>query len=133
MRMILAASAVLMGAWLVGQAQAAPAYRVEVVAQGFDKPWSAAFLYGGDILITELPGRLRLIRKGRLVARPIDGVPAFYYAGQGGLMDVVAHPNYKRNRWIYLSYASGDGSANATRVMRARFTGTGLEDQKVIF
>ncbi len=110
-----------------------PNYKVEVVAQDFDTPWSIAFLPGGNMLITELPGRLRLIRRGQLMAKPITGVPQVYYHGQGGLMDVVPHPNYQRNRLIYLSYAAGDPDNNATHVMRARLNGTRLENPKVIF
>ena len=126
---VMAAMAAMMGS----TAQAAPAYKVEVVAEGFDTPWSIAFLPDGDMLITELPGQLRLIRRGKLVATPIKNVPKVYYAGQGGLMDVVLHPNFRRNRLIYLTYSAGKPGQNATHVMRARLNGTQLENKKVIF
>ncbi len=114
-------------------ARAAPDYKVEVVAEGFDTPWSLAFLPNGDMLVTELSGQLRLIRRGSGKAETVQNVPEVYYAGQGGLMDVVPHPNYRRNRLIYLTYAGGNSDENATYVMRARLNGTRLENRKVIF
>ena len=116
------------------EAQAQDRYDVEIVVQGLDWPWSFTFLPDGNMLVTELVGQLRLIRAGKLVEQPIAGVPSVYYAGQGGLMDVVLHPNYKRNKLIYLSYTSKTGDdEGATSVMRARFNGKALTEQKVIF
>ena len=130
--MRLAAIIVVFAAFF-GEARAEEKYQIDIVAQGLEMPWSLAFLPNGDMLVTELVGRLRLIRGGRLVKQRIAGTPSVHYAGQGGLMDVVLHPNYRRNKLIYLSYSSGKRGRNATYVMRARFDGRALRDQKVIF
>lgn len=117
--------------------QAALAYKVEIVAEGLDQPWALALLPNGDKLITELSGQLRLVKKGKLAKAPVKGVPQVYYAGQGGLMDVILDPQFNRNRYIYLSYAAQvktkDGYKNATHVMRAKFQGNRLTNQKIIF
>ena len=119
-----------------GEAQAAsnyPNYKVEVVAEGLETPWALALLPSGDMLVTELKGSLRYIRRGKLVKNPIAGVPKVLYAGQGGLMDVVLDPKFKRNRIIYLSYAAPVGDKNQTTVMKAKLQGARLTNKKIIF
>ena len=108
-------------------------FRIVPVAEGLMNPWSMAFLPGGDILVTERPGRLRIIRKGKLIEAPVPGVPPVVVRGQGGLLDVVLHPNFASNRLVYLSYSkpSGDSGAATTAVARGRFENdrlTGVED-----
>ncbi len=108
-------------------------YRVVTVADGLITPWSMAFLPGGDMLITERPGRLRLVRNGVLRMVPIEGVPEVLAQGQGGLFDVVLHPDFESNRLVYLTYAKpiGDGTEATTAVARGRFENdrlTGVED-----
>ena len=114
-----------------GIADAAP--RVEVVASGLEFPWSIAFLPGGDMLVTERGGRLRIIRDGTLLQEPVAGVPDAFVTGQGGLFDVVLDPAFADNRIIYLSLACGTAARNATRVVRALFDGNGLSEQTVLF
>lgn len=108
-------------------------YKVTEVAKGLDHPYSVAFLPDGSMLVTERAGRLRLIKDGQLVATPIAGVPPVHTGSQAGLFDVVLHPKFAENSIVYLTYAHGTGAANATRVMRARFDGSALQDQQVIF
>ena len=108
-------------------------YNLETLVDGLDSPWGLAILPDGDMLITELTGDLRHIRNGKLVAQAVAGVPQSLYGGQGGLMDIVIHPDYAQNRYVYLSLSVGTASANALRVIRARFTGTALEDVSTIF
>ena len=108
-------------------------YNLETIVDGLDSPWGLAILPDGDMLITELTGDLRHIRNGKLVAQAVAGVPQSLYGGQGGLMDIVIHPDYAQNRYVYLSLSVGTASANALRVIRARFTGTALEDVTTIF
>ena len=105
-------------------------YRVVKVADGLITPWSMAFLPGGDMLITERPGRLRLVRNGVLRMAPIEGVPEVLARGQGGLFDVVLHPDFESNRLVYLSYAKpiGDGTEATTAVARGRFENDRLTD-----
>lgn len=103
------------------------------------RPWAVAFLpkregaKGLDMLVTERPGRLRVIRDGKLEKEPVRGVPEVFASNQGGLLDVVLHPQFEKNQFIYLTYSSGTQKANRTRLARARFTGGALEDFKVIF
>lgn len=110
-------------------------FRVVTVADGFVNPWSIAFLPGGDILVTERPGRLRIIRNGRLLASPVPGVPPVLAQGQGGLLDVVPHPNFASNRLIYLSFSKpiGDESEATTAVIRGRFENDRLTNVEEIF
>ncbi len=116
---------------------------VEVLARGLDHPWGMAFLPGGDMLVTERPGRLRLLRAdGTLDPTAIGGLPPIYAFGISGLSDVVLDPNFATNRLIYLSYSKPDPNAtgpgpniNSTlAVLRARYDGgTQLKDVQDIF
>ena len=98
-------------------------YRVVTVAEGLVQPWSMAFVPGGDVLITERPGRLRIVRGGKLLPTPVAGVPEVAYENQGGLLEVALHPNFAANRFVYLTYAKKrpDGTGNTTALVRARF------------
>jgi glucose/arabinose dehydrogenase len=110
-------------------------YRVVVVAGGLVNPWSMAFLPGGDMLVTERPGRLRIVRGGRLLPDPVPGLPEVRTGGQGGLLDVVPHPQFSTNRLIYISYSkpSEDGSRGTTAVIRGRFENDRLTGVQEIF
>ncbi len=110
-------------------------YRVVTVAGGLANPWSIAFLPEGDILVTEKAGRLRLVRNGVLRMAPIEGVPEVLDAGQGGLMDVLPHPDFESNQLIYLTYSKpiGDGSEATTALARGRFVNDRLVDVEDIF
>ena len=110
-------------------------YRVVTVADGLIQPWSIAFLPGGDVLITERPGRLRVMRGGKLLPEAIGGVPKVFHSSQGGLLEVTPHPNFVSNRLIYLSFSKpGATDAQATTVLvRARFNGTQLTDVEQLF
>jgi aldose sugar dehydrogenase len=110
-------------------------FQVVTVADGLQDPWSIAFLPGGDLLVTEKPGRLRIVRDGILQPEPIAGVPEVRYQGQGGLLEVALHPDFESNRLLYLSYAkpSADGSQGTTAVARARFDGARLTEVDEIF
>lgn len=107
-------------------------YRVVTVAEGLVQPWSLAFLPGGDILVTERPGRLRIVRDGRLLPGPVEGVPEVFAQGQGGLLDVVPHPDFSSNRLLYLSYSKPlGGEESTTAVARGVFEDgrlTGVEE-----
>ncbi len=99
---------------------------VTVVAKGLDHPWGLAFLPHGGMLVTERPGRLRVIRGGTLDPRPIAGLPSIRAAVIGGLMDVVLHPDFEHNRLIYFSYSKPspeDPTVSTLAVARARWDG----------
>nr|MDJ0981057.1 PQQ-dependent sugar dehydrogenase [Kiloniellales bacterium] len=103
------------------------AFKLVEVAGGLDNPWGLAFLPGGDILVTEKPGRLRLIRDGVLRPEPIEGLPEIEEVGQGGLLDVAPHPSFAENRILYFSYAGKQGGHYGTEVARLRFVEDRLE------
>ena len=85
------------------------------------------------MLVTERSGRLRVIRDGELLEKSVEAVPETFVAGQGGLFDVILDPAFADNRWIYLSFAYGDASANATRVVRARYDNQALTGHRTLF
>src|SRR5688572_20593981 len=86
---------------LEAQGQQAPVtFRTVTVVEGLQNAWSMAFLPGGDMLITERPGRLRVVRNGVLQPEPIAGTPPVRFQGQGGLLDVALHPQFATNQLI---------------------------------
>ncbi len=108
---------------------------VETVASGLEHPWGLAFLPDGRMLVTEKPGRLRLVSATGEISRPIAGVPSVMARGQGGLLDVALDPQFAQNRLIYLSFAEPRANGNGTSVARGRLNagGTALEGMSVIF
>ncbi len=109
-----------------GPAQAQTAQpRTVVVAHGLVNPWSLAFLPDGRMLVTERPGRMRIIAADGKLGPPLPGLPAVVADGQGGLLDVVLDPRFASNRLVYWSYseAAADGDGNSTAVGRARLDG----------
>ena len=92
-----------------------------------------AWLPDRSMLVTERPGRLRIVRDGILDPTAIGGVPAVFASGQGGLMDISLHPQFAKNRLVYLTYAHGNDTANRTRLARAVFDGKNLKNLQVIF
>ena len=108
--------------------------RVSAVALGLVNPWSLVFLPDGDMLVTERPGRLRIVRKGVLDPTPVAGVPAVKAAALAGLLEVALHPRFAENQLLYLSYSkAGENNLSTTALARARFDGTTLSDVKDIF
>jgi glucose/arabinose dehydrogenase len=106
---------------------------VHVLTTGLSHPWSMAFLPNGDMLVTERPGRLRVIRNGVLDPTPVRGVPDVSTAGQfTGLLEVALHPRFSENRLIYLTYRPS-GESSRVALARARFDGSSLGDLQVIF
>ncbi|MEX2179995.1 MAG: PQQ-dependent sugar dehydrogenase [Gemmatimonadaceae bacterium] len=108
--------------------------RVDTVASGLEHPWGLAVLPDGRFLVTERPGRVRLVSRDGKLSPPLAGVPAVAARGQGGLLDVALDPAFAQNATIYLSYAEpAGGGAAGTAVARARLTDTGLQDVRVIY
>jgi len=108
-------------------------FRLETVASGLEHPWSIAFLPDGRQLVTERAGRLRVIQNGSLQEAPVTGLPELVVSGQGGLLDVVLHPQFTDNNTLFLSYAHRNRDGMTTRVARATLNGTRLEEVTVIF
>ncbi len=106
-------------------------FRVVTVAGELENPWAMAFLPNGDLLVTERPGRIRIIRGGVLLPDSVAGVPAVHAQGQGGLLDLVPHPDFANNRLLYLTYSKPTPDGPTTALARARFENdalTGFED-----
>ncbi|WP_292070849.1 PQQ-dependent sugar dehydrogenase [Brevundimonas sp. UBA7534] len=119
----------------------APAVRTEqalthaVVASGLERPWGLALLPDGNWLVTEKPGRMRIVTAQGQVGQPIQGLPPVDARGQGGLLDVIVGPSFDQDRRIYWSYAEPREGGNATSVARGRLSQDGgrVEDVQVIF
>jgi len=110
----------------------------ETVVSGLEHPWGMVWLPDGDLLVTERPGRLRLVEisadgSGRLNPTPVAGLPSVFARGQGGLLDISLHPDFAANKRVYLSYSDGSRSANRTRVARAVYEEGRISDWDVIF
>lgn len=110
-------------------------YRVVPVVEGLIQPWSIAFLPAGDMLVTERPGRLRIIRNGTLLPQAVEGVPKVQLTSQGGLLEVMPHPNFATNRLLYISYSKpGATDAQArTALIRGRFENDRLTNVEELF
>lgn len=109
-------------------------FKLETVVQGLDVVWGIDFLPDGRMLLTEKPGRLRIVENGTLVERPVGGIPAVWSEGQGGLLDVAVHPDYTSNGWIYLSYSDpGPNGTAMTAVVRGKLRGGQFVEQQTLF
>ena len=108
-------------------------FKATTVLRGLERPWGMEWLTDNEILITERPGRVRIVRNGTLDPTPIAGVPEIFASNQGGLMDVSVHPNFEKNRFVYFTYSHGTSQANRTRLARATFDGSTLKNWEVIF
>ncbi len=107
--------------------------KVEVIAKGLDHPWGLTFLPDGRMLVTERPGRLRIVALDGTLSEPLRGLPEIAASGQGGLLDVTLDPDFKDNQLVYFSYAEpGDGGAS-TAVARGRLGDNALDDVEVIY
>jgi glucose/arabinose dehydrogenase len=109
--------------------------RLNVLTEGLEHPWSIAFLPDGRMLVTERPGRLRIIAKdGTLQPQPVAGLPTtIEERGQGGLLDVQLHPRFAENELVYLAYAERGEGGSSTAVARGKLNGARLDNVEVIF
>lgn len=108
-------------------------YRVVTVADGLIRPWSMAWLPNGDMLVTERPGRLRIVRDGNLLPDPVPGVPEVFAQGQGGLFDVLPHPDFASNNVLFISYAKPVEGGSTTSVLRGTFRNDTFTPEREIF
>lgn len=119
----------------VFQTEAVP-IEAGVIAEGLRNPWGLDFLPDGDVIVTERPGRIRLLSRGRL-SEPVAGVPEVAARGQGGLLDIVTAPDFANSNLIFFSFSEPGRGGAGTAVARARLVRDGasahLEDVKIIF
>lgn len=110
-------------------------YRIQVttIIDGLERPWSMAFLPNGDLLVTERPGRLRVVQNGRRDAIRVEVVPGIHAEEQDGLLDVALHPKFAENAFLYLSYAKPGPNGVTLALARARYSGDALRDVHDIF
>jgi len=108
-------------------------YQSEVVVSDISIPWGFTFLPDNSMLITEKTGELIHFKDGKKTT--IEGLPAIYVRGQGGLLDIELHPDYEKNGWLYFSYASaeGDGDGGNTAIMRAKLVGNKLTENQLLY
>ena len=109
------------------------AVRVTDVATGLEHPWGVELLPDGRFLVTERPGRLRLVGRDGRLSEPLTGVPEAYASGQGGLLDVALSPSFAQDRLVYLSLAERGGGGAGTAVARGRLGERGLEEVQVVW
>jgi len=109
-------------------------FRVVTLTQGLQYPWSLAFLPDGRLLITERAGRLRIVQKDfTLDPKPVSGLPEIVASGQGGLFDVVLHPQYSKNGWIYFAYSEPGIGGWGTALSRGKLVGHQMTNVQVLF
>lgn len=107
--------------------------RIDTIATGFDNPWGMAFLPDSQVLITEQKGNIRVVKNGKLLPGSLQGVPKVYHNGQGGLLDIIPHPDYAQNGWIYFSYAKPGSGGGATTLSRAKLQGSSMTALQELF
>jgi glucose/arabinose dehydrogenase len=107
-------------------------FEIETIAEGLVYPWSIDFLPDGRMLVTEKPGRLRIVDNGKL-SEPVKGVPEVYFRDQSGLLDIALDPDYEKNNIIYLSYSAGDAGSKGTEVVKGKLVGNEFKESEVIF
>jgi len=133
---------------LVLQSEEHP-FKLETIVDNLETPWGIAWLPDGRMLVTERPGRLRIIEKSAFekdrplpaspppttLSAPIEGLPPIWVKQDGGLLDVAVHPQFATNHWIYLSFSEAGTvpETSATKIIRARLDGLRLVDQKILF
>lgn len=106
-------------------------FNIKKVVEGFSIGWGMVFLPSGDLLITERSGKLLIFSNGKL--DEINGVPQVYARGQGGLLDIILHPDYEKNGWIYISYSHPFESGGNTAILRAKLNGKNLIEKEIIY
>jgi aldose sugar dehydrogenase len=126
--------ALAQGVEVVAEPRAAQGWRAQTVAGGLPQPWGMAWLADGRMLVTGKQGTLHLLKGKRFDAIPVEGLPALFTGGQGGLLDIAVHPHDKGpNPRIYLTMASGTGEQNRTVLVQGRFDGKRVHGIQTLF
>jgi glucose/arabinose dehydrogenase len=107
--------------------------KVDTLVTGLQNPWGMAFLSNNKMLITERSGDIRIVENGRLLSDKVMGVPVVHSRGQGGLLDIVLHPDHSTNGWIYFSYSKPGNGGATTTLTRAKLQGNNLTSLQELF
>lgn len=108
--------------------------KVHKIADNLDHPWGMAFLPDGRLLVTERAGTLRILNKDHELSAPLSGTPEVFAQGQGGMLDVALHPNFKENKMVYLSFAEPGANGTATTALgRGKLEGNTIQGFQTIF
>lgn len=120
---------------LAGASGKAQELSAQAVASGLENPWALAFLSGGRFLVTERPGRLRVVAADGRIGNPVAGVPTVAAGGQGGLLDLVLDSGFESNRTLYFCFSEPGAGGNGTALAKARLANdeSRLEEVRVIF
>jgi glucose/arabinose dehydrogenase len=129
----LATGAMAQEVQVVDEPPAAKGWRAETVAEGVDQPWGMAWLADGRMLVTAKGGTLHLLNGKHFQQVPIEGLPALFKGGQGGLLDITVHPADKGNARVYMTMASGTNDENRTLLVQGVFDGKRVHDIKTLF
>jgi glucose/arabinose dehydrogenase len=108
-------------------------YTLETVIETLQKPWSMAFLPSSEILITELSGNIRILSANSILSSPLSGVPEPFVKGQGGLSDIILHPDFLENKLVYISFSLATDNGSTLRVIKATLEGKALKNIVNIF
>jgi len=130
MRRIILAAALMSASLPVGQVAA---QTVETIAGGLEYPWSFAFLPDGRMLVTEKPGRLRVVAADGVLSDPVRGVPEVLWSGQGGLLDVALSPDFEADRQVYLTWSAGEADDNTLYLGRGQLEAGALAGFEILF
>lgn len=109
------------------------AIKTDTLYQGLQNPWGMAWLPDGRMLITEKAGEILVFRDGKFTGEKLSGVPAVASGGQGGLLDIKLHPDYDKNKWIYISYSKPVKGGATTTIARFKLDGNTIIDKQELF
>lgn len=112
---------------------AASDVQATVITDQLEHPWSLTFLPDGRMLVSERPGRLRIIENGQLLEQAVSGLPEISEKGQGGLLDIALHPQFADNGWVYLAYAAPGTGGHSTHIGRGQLRGNRLSNWQKLF
>ena len=111
----------------------AVALKTDTLYKGLNNPWGMAWLPDGRMLITEKAGEILVFRDGKFTGEKLAGVPAVVDKGQGGLLDIKLHPDYEKNKWIYISYSKPVKGGSTTTITRFKLNGNNIVDKQDLF
>jgi aldose sugar dehydrogenase len=108
-------------------------FTIDTITSELKNPWGITFLSDGRVLVTERAGEIRIVKDGKLLNEKLEGVPAVFAHGQGGLLDIARHPDYDNNGWMYFSYAKPGDGGGGTTIARAKIDGNKMTDVQELF